>query len=373
MNNRQADVIVIGAGIMGASAAWHLARRGQSVAVFEQFDLDHVRGSSHGASRIFRLAYDQVDYVRLAQQALPLWREAERELGSDLLWNTGLLDLGPRDRLNPFAHALAAAEVNFEFLSGAALRRRFPAFRLPEEWEALYHPDGGVIYADAARRGLLQLAIRAGAAVNARTKATRLLPLSDGVSIETTDGTWHAGSVVVTTASWSNRLLKPLDLAVPLKVTREHVAYYRFREPETVTPFICHDGDPSFEFYGLPNGRGDEVKVGGHKSGREVDPDTEGVVDQARLKPVKRLVRERLPSLEAEPFAAETCLYASTPDDDFVIDRIGPVILGVGFGGHGFKFGAVIGKLLAGLVEGAPIPFSDRFTHRRLGLVTVSS
>ncbi len=365
MNQQKTDVVVVGAGIMGASAAWHLARQGLRVTVLEQFDLDHVRGSSHGLSRIFRFAYNDADYVRLVQQALPLWREAEKELGTDLLWTTGALDLGSPQNLAPFAGALSAAGAPFELLSRAELGRRFPAYSLPEGWEALYQPDGGVTHADRARAGFLELARRAGAELKANTKVTRLLPENDRVSIETADGRWHADRVVVTTAAWTNRLLEPLDLAVPMKITREHVAYYALRDSHPVLPFIFHPSDASFEFYGLPNGNRTEVKVGEHKAGPEVDPDTEPVVDQARVESMQRRVRAHLPGLGEEPVASETCLYASTPDDDFVVDQAGPVILGVGFGGHGFKFGPIIGSMLADLVRGKPLRFGARFSRQR--------
>src|SRR5581483_9033240 len=117
VTGRDYDVIVVGAGIMGAACAWQLAKRGANVAVFEQFELGHVRGSSHGAARIFRFAYDEPDYVRLAQMALPLWREAEAELGRELLWQTGGLDFGPREALQPVARALAIAGAGSELLS----------------------------------------------------------------------------------------------------------------------------------------------------------------------------------------------------------------------------------------------------------------
>src|SRR5689334_23879173 len=95
MDSRRADVIVVGAGLMGAAAAWHLATRGLKTVLLEQFELDHQRGSSHGSARIFRLVYDIPEYVELARQALPLWRAAERELGRSLLWTTGGLDIAP--------------------------------------------------------------------------------------------------------------------------------------------------------------------------------------------------------------------------------------------------------------------------------------
>jgi sarcosine oxidase len=170
--------------------------------------------------------------------------------------------------------------------------------------------------------------------------------------------------IVVAAAGWSNRILDPLDLHVPLTVTREHVAYFPIRAGMTMLPFIWHDGG-RFEYYGLPNGNTGDGKVGQHGAGPECDPDSEGIVDPARVKPVAQFVDGHLPGLQPVPESSETCLYASTPDDDFVIDRAGPVVIGMGFGGHGFKFGAVIGKLLADVAEGGRTEWSDRFSRAR--------
>jgi len=371
MTERHADVVVIGAGIMGVSAAWHLAQRGLHVVLLEQFELGHVRGSSHGPSRIFRLAYGDVEYVRLAQQALPRWRDVEKALGTDLLWTTGGLDIGPLEKLAPIAAALSAADVPFELLSRDELSRRFPAYQVPAEWEAIYQPDAGVTYAGEAWAGILELARGAGAEVHDNTRASRLVPESGGVTVETDRGEWRADHAVVTTAAWSNRLLEPLDLTVPMRVTREHVAYYTLGDSHPVLPFIIHRPDSPFVFYGLPNAVATDIKVGEHEAGPEVDPDTRPVIEQARFEPVQRLVRSHLPGLSDEPTATETCLYAMTPDDDFVIERAGPIILGTGFGGHGYKFGPLMGSVLADLAQGKPVALGARFGRRRFAEVGV--
>lgn len=365
MGEQTADVIVVGAGIMGAAAAWQLARRGLRVTVYEQFALDHLRGSSHGASRIFRLAYDNPTYIHLAQRALPLWREAEADLGRDLLAISGTLDFGPPDALQPTARALSAADVPFERVSADQVAVRFPSFALPPDWEAIYQADGGVLYADDCRLGLIELARRAGAEIRPDTRIERLVPEANGMTVETSAGSARAAFVVLTAAGWSNRLLEPLGLGVPLKITREHIAYYPYRNHQRTLPFIVHDSGRSFDVYGLPNGRQPSIKVGEHGVGPVVSAESEPVLETERLDSVHAWVRDHLPAVWPEPVGADTCLYASTPDDDFVIERFDHLVLGMGFGGHGFKFGAVIGSLLADLVQGASIPFADYFSRAR--------
>jgi sarcosine oxidase len=355
------DVLVVGAGIMGAAAAWRLARRGLRVQIAEQFDLRHTRGSSHGQSRIFRLAYDDPMYIRLAVEALPLWREAEREVGQELVLTTGGVDLGPPENLGPIASALESCDVRYELLSHAELAQRFPVFRTPPDWEALYQSDTGVTHAAGALSGFLTLAERHGARAAEGTRVLTIEPHGDAVAVETSGGTIRAARVVVAAAGWSPRLLAPLGLAAPITTTREHVVYYP-APADTVVPFIWHAGGPLPELYGLPNGG--EVKVGEHGTGPVVDPDSNEEIDHERVGRVEELVREHLPSVSVAPARVETCLYAATPDDDFIVDRQGPVVIAFGFGGHGFKFAPIVGELLARLVAGES-PNLPRFARAR--------
>ena len=356
--------MVVGAGLMGASAAWHLARRGLNTVLLERFELNNQRGSSHGVARIFRLVYDIPEYVELARMALPLWREAERELGQDLLWTTGGLDIGPPEQVAALAHVLSSVEVPYQNLSARQLMSRFP-FDVAADWEALFQPDGGVLHADACRLGLAELARRAGARIVTGTPVTSISTSRAGVSVQTATGAWDAEAVVLAAGSWANPLVEPLGLHVPLKVTREHVAYYRGPTDAAVVPFIFRQEPAQLHFYGLPNWRSGQVKVGINASGPEVNPDDDPVLDRATLQPIEDCVHRFLPSFGPVPESVETCLYASTPDDDFVMERVGPIILGIGFGGHGFKFGPAIGTLLADLVEGRAIPAATRFRYSR--------
>ena len=149
---RDADIVVVGAGITGVATARSLAQAGRGVVLVEQFGLGHDRGSSHGASRIFRLSYPDPHYVRLAQGALQSWRELEAEIGEELIVRTGGLDFGPVALEN--ARALAACGVSHELLSGAEVSRRWPL--LAEAGEpVLFHADGGVTLADRAYQALL--------------------------------------------------------------------------------------------------------------------------------------------------------------------------------------------------------------------------
>ena len=130
---KNTDVLVIGAGVMGASAAYHAARAGAHVRLIEQFRIGHSRGSSHGASRIIRLAYAQPEYVALAKSAYALWRDLERESGATLYFKTGGFDFGAPDAhgLAEIGHNYREQNIEHEMLDAAEIMRRFPQFRLP--------------------------------------------------------------------------------------------------------------------------------------------------------------------------------------------------------------------------------------------------
>jgi sarcosine oxidase len=368
MSERTAEVIVIGAGIMGAAAAWSLARRGRRVTLLEQGELGHARGSSHGASRIFRLVYAEEDYIHLARRSLPLWRELEADVGHELLQMHGSIDIGKTEALAPLREALDAVGVTYDYLCGAEVPGRFPDFRIPEDRDVLYQSDGGVLLADACWRGFLDGARHSGARLEPHTRATRLIPENGGVQVETATGSRHAEQVVVASAGWSSRLLEPLGVHIPLTVTREQVLYYPYHGT-TLLPSIWRTAGDATHMYVLPNGERPEAKVGNHLTGRVVDPDATGELDEALLQPVKDFVRAHLSGVVGAPVSAETCLYAATPDDDFVLDRVGSIVLGIGFGGHGFKFAPLIGELLADLTEGKEIPFQERFARARFAQV----
>jgi len=343
----RADVAVIGAGIVGLSAAWRLAEAGQDVVVLEQFDLGHDRGSSHGATRIFRFAYDDPVYVRLAQEALPLWRELERATGRSLLKITGGIDVGDPAYLEASSTALRACGARAQHLGHKACRDRFPWLNVGEDG-CVFSPDTGVIAANDALQAAAAAARAAGARIVDASPVERLEAGDDEVTIVAGGHEIRARRCVVAAGAWVAELLEPLGIGLPIRVTREQVFY--FRSDDRVLPFI-HRG--ALARYGVPifgGARG--VKIAEHGTGewtsaddRSFEPDPEG---SAR---VIAYVREVLPSFDPEPIAVETCLYTTTPDEGFVIDARGPVVIASTCSGHGFKFAPIVGELISRIVS----------------------
>src|SRR4051794_10722676 len=157
------DVVVVGGGAMGAASTHALAMRGRRVAMVEQFEAGHDRGSSHGRSRIFRLAYQDATYVPLAQRALALWRELSDECGTALLTTTGGIDHGPGEILDEIAAGLAAHGATSEILPAAEAAERWPGMHF--EGPVLFQPDAGRVDADATVLALPRRAAELGADV----------------------------------------------------------------------------------------------------------------------------------------------------------------------------------------------------------------
>jgi sarcosine oxidase len=348
----QADVIVIGAGVAGAAAARALAKTGRDVLLFEQFDLGHARGSSHGTSRIFRFSYDDPMYVRMAMEALPLWRELESEIGETLIVTLGGIDCGKH--VGKHADAMDQSGARYEVLSPGRVAERFPRLRVPEGPDILFHPDAGIALADKALRAFISSARNAGAEVRERS-AVRELAADGRRAIVSTDGATLAANVaIVTVGAWAGPLLEGVGIELPVVPTRETVAYFRMDE-ELGSPTIVdwrQTGQPGdvgdAALYSLPS-PGVGIKAGEHHAGPVTDPNDVGAVSDESVERISRWVAERYPTADPEPLTAETCIYTNTSDERFVLERYGPIVVGSACSGHGFKFGPLTGRRLAEL------------------------
>ena len=312
---------------MGAAAARALAKRGHDVTIYEQFEHGHERGSSHGATRIYRYSYPMEMYVGMMREALGLWRDLESESGETLLTQTGGLDCG-----KPLAeHAMAMEKhgIPFEILDPSDVRQRWSSLELPDT--ALFQADGGFVRADSAWAALVAGAEAAGASIE-RRRVEALADLSHD-------------RVVVTAGGWARALLATAGIELPTRATRETVAFFRTDE---VLPTLVDWGDPSV--YALPD-PAYGLKVGEHIAGPTTDPDEEGVVDEVSVERLRRWVGERYLNVDTQPAFTQTCIYTNTPDEHFVLERRDDIVVGSACSGHGFKFAPLIGKRLADLAE----------------------
>ena len=336
-------VAVVGGGVMGAATARVLSQRGIDTTLFEQFEIGHKRGSSHGASRIFRLSYPDARYVAMAMEALPLWRGLERESDQPILTTTGGLDRGPA--LGDNVDALRACGAPCELLEVKEAAARWPALAFSGSDEILYQPDSGFVRADRSVHAFVSSFVRLGGRLKEGVRISSLRQTRDHVALDTSDGTAGFDSAVVTAGSWARGLLETAEIDLDVRPTRETVAY--FEMAGAPPPTLVEWGEPAI--YALPDpGRG--IKAGEHEAGPTTDPNEPGEINERSLARVVEWVSRRFPKANPDPTHVETCLYTNTSDDHFVLKRQGRIVVGSPCSGHGFKFAPLIGERLAELV-----------------------
>lgn len=383
------EVVVVGAGLLGLAAAHALVARGRDVVVLEQADgIGHARSGSKGSCRIFRLGYPDADYVAAARLARELWRDLEAESGRRILWPCPQLTIGAG--LSAVQAAMRAAGAPCDLLTAAEAASRYPAVRTGGP--ALVEPESAVTAADQA------LAALATGLPEIRTGVTALRLADDGrqVTVSTSAGPVTARTAVITAGPWSGRLLASAGVAVPGRTTLEQVAYLRpgadggaadggarpaaadsgaagagagsagaaAAPPAEVVPIILSHSPQSP--YGLPVPGSTLYKIGIHPSGPAIDPDgQEQNPDDGLTARLAEVARRYLPGYEPDAAAIERCCYDNSPDEDFILDRSGNVIVGCGTSGHGFKFGPLLGSWLADLALGTPAATSAEAVLRQ--------
>jgi len=385
----QYDAIVIGAGSVGAAAAFYLARAGRRTLLLEQFAVGHARGSSHGESRIIRHSYAEVDYVTLAPPAIALWRELEAESGARLLDLIGGIDMGRPDhpQMAGRLRALVAAGVPFELLEGEEAAAAAPQFRLPAGWAVLRQAGAGILAAGRCVRALAGRAVAHGATLREGAVVREVRPDGAGVAVRYAgpegERTVRADRAIVAAGPWAGQFFAQLGLPAPLFVSHQQVVYYPVAEPARFDPARCPIyiawGDPGF--YGFPIWERPGLLKIAIELDDPIDPDTPPLPpDPIALGRLNALVAELLVGVRPEPAEVVSCRYTSTPDGDFIIDRHPEhpqILLASPCSGHGFKFSIASGRLLADLAQrpagdyASPL-WRDRFRLARPSLTATA-
>jgi sarcosine oxidase len=352
------DVAVIGIGTMGSSAAYELASRGLKVIAFEQFQIVHEMGSHSGATRIIRHAYhESPDYVPLVLRSDELWQKLELRRNIPLLIRTGGMDVGPRNGTIVRDALLACTEHNlpFEHLSAVEILKRWPQFRIPEDWHACYDPKMGFLLVNDCIRAYAASAREAGAEIHEEEPVLDFRADED-ITIKTAKGEYKAGHAVFCGGAWTAKLLR--ELSLPLTAKRKSLVWLRVQNPDDFQvgrfPIFLAD-TPAGALYGFPLWQSNGLKVANHYgAGNSVDPDT---VDR-NFQPedaldAQNFATAHLNGVTREVIDGKICLYTMTPDEHFLID-LHPehqnIVMATGFSGHGFKFAPVVGEILADLI-----------------------
>jgi sarcosine oxidase len=348
---RGCDIAVIGLGAIGSAAAWQAARDGLRVVGFEQFELGHERGASHDSSRILRHSYHTPTYVRLTFEAYDAWEQLEAETGETFVTVTGGLDLFPADAvidIDTYTASLAACGVAHDVLDVAAVRARWPQFRLPPGTRALHQERTAIVPAARGTAAMQRRARDLGAMLLDHTRVEAIG--ADGV-VRTSAGTWRADRVIVAADAWTAGLLAPiLGRDLPLTVTEEQVTYFEVRDPAAYAPgtfpvWIWMD-EPAY--YGFPTYGEATIKAAYDCGGPPVTAEVRSGREDPSL-------RDGLLEFMAQTFTgvvgvqrSKRCLYTLPPDRDFVVSRVpGAPAVTVGLGAaHGFKFAPAFGRWL---------------------------
>lgn len=370
------DVIVAGSGGFGSSCLFHLATRGVNVLGLDRFPAGHSRGSSHGDTRIIRQAYfEHADYVPLLQRAYVLWRDLEDWSQRKLLETCGLFLAGPPHsepvtgtRLAAEKHQLTLEEFSTQD-SLSELQKRFPGFRFPDGFDAVYEPAGGFLHVEDCVRSHIDLACRAGG--THQSGETIVSWESDGrtVRVRTESTEFEAAVLILTPGAWSSDLLSSIPGFPALKVLRKTQHWHRVRSR---VYDVSHGGCgflfemPYGVFYGFPSIDGQLLKLAEHSGGELISSPLQ--VDQ-QLKntdeePIVRFLNDVMPDVAPETHHHSVCLYTMSPDGHFIVDRhpqFSNVLFGAGFSGHGFKFTAPLGEALAELAIGGQSTLSIDF------------
>jgi sarcosine oxidase len=360
--------IIIGLGAMGSAAAYHLAKRNVKVLGLDQFSIPHDKGSSHGHSRMIRMAYyEHPHYVPLLRRAYELWHELDKDAGEPVLHITGGLYMGPPS--GPVVHGtLEAAKLHglpHALLDRAQMRRLFPHFTIPEGYVCVSEPKAGLLLSEKAIGRHATAALLHGAELHGHEPVFDWTSTDNGVSVRTPRDTYHAERLVFCAGAWTGKLLA--DLGVSLVVTRQILAWVWPRRSHNffrygvmpVWGIEQPDGSLAYGFPMMPDHPG--FKLARHAPGLPTDPDRldrNTTADDERE--IREILQRYLPDADGPLLSLRTCMYTNSPDHHFIIDRHprhDNVFLAAGFSGHGFKFASVIGEILADLAQ------HDRTNH----------
>lgn len=382
---RTAEVIVLGLGAVGSAALYALAKMGVDVLGVERFHPGHDRGSSHGDSRITRVACGEGEiYSRSARRSSEIRKEIEDRTGETLFQRTGLLVIGPEDpssarnfhgRSGFLATTIAAARMHgvpHEELSEREIKDRYPLFRADDDERGYYEPDAGILFPERTVRATVRAAIWSGARIATDERIMCAWNVPEGIELLSEREHYACKRLVIAAGAWGPSLL-PVEYERKFRVRRQLLHWFspktdrRSFSPEKCPVYIWE----GVGIYGFPELDPWSVKVALGDDGPEADPDDlDRTVHANEAIAMKERLETRIPALAGTHQRALACMYTKTPDGDFVIDwhpELRDTLFLSACSGHGFKHALAVGELAARSVAGesrsAPI---ERFSWSRL-------
>ena len=344
LSTMEYDIIIIGAGVMGSAAAYYLSKSGKKILIIDQFKVKNDLNSSQDYSRVFRYEYGEDEfYTNLAVKSLKLWKEFEKDAKKQFYFQCGALLIaeGEEEYAMKSYKTLKKLGHKVDLLNERDLSDRFPQFSA--KFGVLDH-QGGILEASSAVESFINLAKQNGVEILENIKVDKIK--KNSIILEN-KRVINFNKLIVTCGAWASKIL---DL--PVKATKQQIIYFKPKNAEN----FSKDNFPLFAyldkgFYGVPIHGIDAVKISNHLPGEISDPDNDRKVSEKFIQSCKDFFKEFIPELaDAEVIKTKVCFYSMTSDEDFIIDKLDDnIIIGAGFSGHGFKFGPLLGKILADL------------------------
>jgi len=347
------EVAVIGLGGIGSHALEHLSRAGVRCIGFDRFAPPHDRGSSHGRSRLIRLAYfEHPNYVPLLRRSFELWEQLSQYASKPLLIRNGLLQVGEAES-DLIRGLRSAAQLHQLRLYEVAPQEFAGRLRWPQELVGLLEPIAGILTPEAAIDVALQQSRRHGAHICNHETVFELQESDAQIQLRSDRNSYCVERVIIAAGAWSGDWFS-WQVAVP-KVLRKHQFWFQVEEPSwhrerDSVSFYFETNEGSF--YGIPGDSHEGLKIARHDGGVAIAPDDidRELGREEELNSIIRFAREYLSGVHLEPVAHEICRYAMSSDGHFRLStsRRSPHVVGIAcLSGHGFKFGPVLGQILA--------------------------
>ena len=371
------ECLVLGTGGVGSAALYQLAKRGIRALGIDRFLPGHDRGSSHGDTRIIRLAYlEHPSYVPLLRRAFELWDELEQLTGQQLYRETGFLQIGPSDGPTVQGALTSATQhgLTVEHVTAQEVMSRFPGFHVPESMSAVLDPRAGYLRVEPCVEAYANEATKLGAEIRSGESVLGWQSDGSGFVVTTDQQRYAAQRLIVTAGAWAADLLK--DTNISLEVRRKSLFWYETDQEaysvESGCPTYFYE-TPAGEFYGFPKIDENGLKVAEHTGGQPVaDPlALDRDIDAEDQERIENFLKEYMPGITATCRKHVTCMYTMSPDGHFIIDQHpehAQVAYAAGLSGHGFKFVNVLAEALVDLAltetTALPIDFlsSKRFS-----------
>ena len=349
------DVIILGAGTMGLSAGYQLARKGQKVLMVDSYHPPHVHGSHHGETRIIRYAYGEGEaYVPFTLRSKELWKDLEQTIGQSILVETGVLNSGPE--WSPFIQNVWKSgdkyDLQVEKLSSRQLQKRWAGLTVPDNYIGVYEKDGGYLRTNQILNGYAALAASNGAVLAGGQRVQEVQINKGTVEVKTQETKYQAKKLVVTAGAWGREVLLQLGLQLPITVIRKTFAWLHADESFRESKFPCFSFDTEMgTYYGFPDIDGTGLKIGRHDTGMPIHPDQKGVpFHNGDTEELLGFLSRFMGNGTFRLREGKICMYSMTPDEDFIIDHHPEhpqVMFALGFSGHGFKFASAVGEALS--------------------------